>query len=96
MKFEPIKPAPPVTNILKISNEYYLKLDDSKKKNFRFLHVSTDEVFGDLKLNEENYFSGWFGYTNIRGVSGKTKTNDRDRRYANNMAYYEDLLTLWY
>jgi len=32
-----------------------MNLKDSKKENFRFLHVSTDEVYGDLAGNE-NYF----------------------------------------
>lgn len=28
---------------------YWSPLVNEKKKNFRFLHVSTDEVFGDLE-----------------------------------------------
>ena len=35
-------------NMLEISKEYWLKLDNSENKKFRFLHVSTDEVFGSL------------------------------------------------
>ncbi len=63
-------------NILKISNEYYLKLDDSKKKNFRFLHVSTDEVFGDLKLNEENYFTEETPYNPSSPYSASKASSD--------------------
>lgn len=36
-------------NLLDIAKGYYEGLDNSKKKNFRFHHVSTDEVYGDLK-----------------------------------------------
>lgn len=34
--------------LLEISREYWLSLDPEKKKKFRFHHVSTDEVYGDL------------------------------------------------
>ena len=34
--------------ILEESTKYYNKLNKNKRKNFRFLHVSTDEVFGEL------------------------------------------------
>lgn len=36
-------------NLLKVSSDYFNSLDLNKKKKFRFIHVSTDEVFGDLK-----------------------------------------------
>jgi len=35
-------------NLLEISRSYFSELNDEKKKNFRFHHISTDEVFGDL------------------------------------------------
>lgn len=35
-------------NLLECSRSYIKNLDDSDKKKFRFLHVSTDEVFGEL------------------------------------------------
>lgn len=46
-------------NLLDSSLNYYKKLEPAKKSQFRFLHVSTDEVFGSLekndpKFNEEN------------------------------------------
>ena len=34
--------------LLEEAAKYYTKLDTDKKKIFRFLHVSTDEVFGEL------------------------------------------------
>jgi dTDP-glucose 4,6-dehydratase len=35
-------------NLLQTCYDYYLKLNDEKKSIFRFLHVSTDEVYGSL------------------------------------------------
>ncbi len=37
-------------NILNVSNNYYQKY---KKKNFKFIHISTDEVYGSLKMNDK-------------------------------------------
>ncbi len=34
--------------LLEVSRNYWSKLDPETKKNFRFHHISTDEVFGDL------------------------------------------------
>ncbi|MCL2919624.1 dTDP-glucose 4,6-dehydratase [Shewanella litorisediminis] len=34
--------------LLEVAREYWLQLDDMRKNAFRFHHVSTDEVFGDL------------------------------------------------
>ena len=42
-------------NLLEKSRNYWMSTKGSKKENFRFLHVSTDEVYGDLAGNE-NYF----------------------------------------
>jgi len=36
-------------NLLEQSKDYWQSLNDDKKENFRFLHVSTDEVYGDLE-----------------------------------------------
>ncbi|MFH5834119.1 dTDP-glucose 4,6-dehydratase [Halalkalibaculum sp. DA384] len=41
-------------NLLDIAKEYYEDLGEQKKKQFRFLHVSTDEVYGEL--GEEGFF----------------------------------------
>ena len=37
--------------LLKAAREYWQTLSGDKKTDFRFLHVSTDEVFGDLPLD---------------------------------------------
>ena len=42
-------------NLLEQSRFYYSSLKDEKKKNFLFHHISTDEVFGDLGVNEKPF-----------------------------------------
>ena len=36
-------------SLLSASKSYYEKLSDNEKANFRFHHISTDEVYGDLE-----------------------------------------------
>lgn len=36
-------------NLLEASRKYWLSLDEEKKVNFKFHHISTDEVYGDLE-----------------------------------------------
>ena len=38
--------------LLNVSLKYWKTLEKEKKDKFRFLHISTDEVFGDLEANE--------------------------------------------
>lgn len=42
-------------NLLECSRNYWLSLSAEKQQQFRFLHVSTDEVFGDLKHDDEKF-----------------------------------------
>ena len=42
--------------LLEQSKNYWQSLEADKKENFRFLHVSTDEVYGDLE-GESDFFS---------------------------------------
>jgi dTDP-glucose 4,6-dehydratase len=42
-------------NLLKIAREYFNNLKRIKKKNFRFIHISTDEVYGDLTINQKAF-----------------------------------------
>lgn len=39
-------------HLLECVRDYWSKLDASKKESFRFLHVSTDEVYGTLALDD--------------------------------------------
>ena len=43
-------------NLLEVSRQYWNQLADNEKKAFRFLHVSTDEVYGTLN-KEDSPFS---------------------------------------
>lgn len=47
-------------HLLDISRQYMNELSDEEKKNFRFLYVSTDEVYGSL--DETGYFSETSNY----------------------------------
>ena len=38
--------------LLEATHAYWRELDSTAKQNFRFLHVSTDEVYGSLAKNE--------------------------------------------
>jgi dTDP-glucose 4,6-dehydratase len=42
-------------NLLQTSLEYFNTLADNEKKAFRFLHLSTDEVFGTLTPKEDKF-----------------------------------------
>ncbi|NRF32513.1 dTDP-glucose 4,6-dehydratase [Vibrio coralliilyticus] len=40
-------------NLLEVAREYWNKLEDHKKSLFKFHHISTDEVYGDLAETDE-------------------------------------------
>lgn len=42
-------------NLLNAAANYWKSLDDFKRKSFRFIHVSTDEVYGSLDYNQEPF-----------------------------------------
>ena len=42
--------------LLEQAKNYWQKLQGEKKEDFRFLHVSTDEVYGDLNGKEDFFF----------------------------------------
>ena len=39
--------------LLEAARNYWMKLDNEKKSNFRFHHISTDEVYGDLEGTDD-------------------------------------------
>lgn len=41
--------------LLESARNYYENLNQNNKENFRFLHVSTDEVYGSLELNDSAF-----------------------------------------
>jgi dTDP-glucose 4,6-dehydratase len=40
-------------NMLEVARAYWLDLADTKKASFRFHHISTDEVYGDLESDDD-------------------------------------------
>ena len=40
-------------NMLEVARAYWLDLADTKKSSFRFHHISTDEVYGDLESDDD-------------------------------------------
>ena len=40
-------------NLLEAARQYYLGLDSSTQQQFRFHHISTDEVYGDLEGEDD-------------------------------------------
>jgi len=42
-------------NLLQISTKYFNSMEKIRKKDFRFIHVSTDEVFGSLGLDDDKF-----------------------------------------
>ena len=62
-------------NLLEQSRHYYLSLSRKKKKIFRFLHVSTDEVYGDLK-SPSNFFNEKTSYNPSSPYSASKASSD--------------------
>lgn len=42
-------------NLLDVARKYWLALGEDRQENFRFHHISTDEVFGDLALEAPQF-----------------------------------------
>ena len=42
-------------SLLEETRNYLSDLPDKKKEEFRFHHISTDEVYGDLKLTDKPF-----------------------------------------
>jgi dTDP-glucose 4,6-dehydratase len=61
--------------ILEQSNQYWQLLQGEKKDNFRFLHVSTDEVYGDLN-GTDDYFSEETSYDPSSPYSASKASSD--------------------
>ena len=60
-------------NLLQEVKNYYEKLSSIKKENFRFLHISTDEVFGELgdvgKFSENSKYDPSSPYSSSKAAS---------------------------
>jgi len=62
-------------NILEQTKKYWQSLQGLKKDNFRFLHVSTDEVYGDLGSTKD-YFSEKTPYNPSSPYSASKASSD--------------------
>ena len=61
-------------NLLEAAREYQKKLSGSEKSNFRFLHVSTDEVYG--QLGDTGYFTETTAYDPHSPYSASKASSD--------------------
>ena len=62
-------------NLLQCSRFHYHSLKDLAKSQFRFLHVSTDEVFGDLE-NDQDFFTEDTSYAPSSPYSASKASSD--------------------
>jgi dTDP-glucose 4,6-dehydratase len=62
-------------NLLESAKSYWEQLKDLKKENFRFLHVSTDEVYGDLE-NTSDFFTEDTSYNPSSPYSASKASSD--------------------
>ncbi len=62
-------------NLLEAARTYYNGLQDSQKKHFRFHHVSTDEVYGDLG-ETEGFFTEQTPYSPSSPYSASKASSD--------------------
>ena len=58
-------------HLLEAARDYWMQLEDAEKANFRFLHVSTDEVYGTLTASDAP-FTEQNRYEPNRPYSGTT------------------------
>lgn len=62
-------------NLLEISRDYYQSLNADKKLHFRFHHISTDEVYGDLE-GTNNLFTEETAYAPSSPYSASKASSD--------------------
>ena len=61
--------------LLQVAKQYFETLDEKGKKEFRFHHISTDEVFGDLQ-GTDDYFSEETAYAPSSPYSASKASSD--------------------
>ncbi len=61
--------------LLEAARKYFSTLDETAKKNFRFHHISTDEVYGDLE-NEDDFFREDTSYAPSSPYSASKASSD--------------------
>lgn len=68
--------------LLEVSRHYWQKLDGEKKEDFRFHHVSTDEVYGDLQGTDDLFL--------------ETTSYDPSSPYSASKASSDHLIRAWH
>ncbi|MFW2014558.1 dTDP-glucose 4,6-dehydratase [Acinetobacter bereziniae] len=61
--------------ILEVARKYWLTLSEEQKQNFRFHHISTDEVYGDLE-NTSDLFTETTSYAPSSPYSASKASSD--------------------
>ena len=62
-------------NLLEVSKKYFIELDKDIKSRFRFHHISTDEVYGDLG-NSKDFFTETTPYNPSSPYSASKASSD--------------------
>ena len=62
-------------SLLEVTRKHWQEIDNTSKKAFRFHHVSTDEVFGDLKATN-NFFTEKTAYAPSSPYSASKASSD--------------------
>ena len=79
-------------NLLEHAKDYWQSLKGTKKNNFRFLHVSTDEVYGDLEQTD-NFFTEDTPYDPSSPYSASKASSDHLVRAWNRTYNFPTLIT---
>ena len=78
-------------NLLDVCNRYYRELDNRIKKAFKFLHISTDEVFGSL--GKKGFFNEKTSYSPNSPYSASKASSDHLVRAWNHTYNFPTLIT---
>ena len=76
-------------NLLEVGLNYWKSLDHTKKKNFRFHHISTDEVYGDLPHPDDTNL-------NIKQLFTENTPYKPSSPYSASKAGSDHLVRSWY
>ena len=79
-------------NLLKASSDYWLSLTVDEKSSFRFIHISTDEVYGSLSFSEPA-FTEKNQYLPNSPYSASKASSDHLVRCFNHTYYLPTLIT---
>lgn len=78
--------------LLDVARTYWESLNEGKKRSFRFHHISTDEVYGDL-VNEQDFFTETTPYDPSSPYSASKAASDHLVRAWNKTYNFPALIT---